>query len=130
MYKKKTMVAVAVLCTVMLVFTSCQVAARKTVKTETNIQNILAKYCTVESNEDGSNLTLKNSTKQLLRILLFIGVLGIALSSQLKGRSVQLTIQTESMRKPMKINVNIRLVLLMVDAMILVSILKNIEKKG
>jgi len=119
MRKQKLFGMVALVCTIMLVMTTLHVSATKIEKTQT-MEKI---YETINS----FNFTMKNSTKQILRILVFIGILGVALSPQLHMNKYTLLISlmTGKMHKPLNIRLNARLLLLALDCIVLVKILQN-----
>lgn len=119
MRKQKLFGMVAVVCTIMLVMTTLQVSATKIERTPT-VEELLA-------NADSFNFTMKNSTKQILRILLFIGILGVALNPDLHMNKYTLLISlmTGKMHKPLNIRLNAKLMLLALDCIVLVKILQN-----
>jgi len=124
MYGKKSIIGIAVLCTVTLLCAGCQAMATKPVTKKIDVQEIISKIL------QENNVALKNGTKQLLRIALFVIILAIALSPQAKQMksSLTVTLKLESMSKPMKITINARTLLLIADGLVLVSILKHRNK--
>lgn len=111
MNKKRTMCAVAVLCAVMLVSTGFASASKTTIiatKSKQTVELILQKL--------ENNSGLSNQTKQIIRLLLFTGILLYVVSPSTNKHKI-------------KAVTALKFVLIGVDAMILVNILMNLPKQ-
>lgn len=108
----KVITVYAIICALFLILTSFHVAARTT--TLKSIKEItINRFNSIENFID--NLLLKNSTKQLLRVLLFCLILFYASDPSLEGEYIKFKIEKST-------------ALLMLDLLVLVSILKHRNK--